>query len=242
VLVLTSGSHRVDTDWLGVKLGGTLGRASKELVKQATGQVIGGVAPGGASRAAATLVDVALADYPVVWAAAGHAHTVFPTSFDELCASPGERRRLSSLPELLACPEPAEGSKGASTSSASGSLLTVQDVRRVDDVVVVAVLRHIGGRHRAQRHGAQSLRTDVVERPGDEFRPESLPGVCVVDLGVQDDPALPVVAIVDESGRLAVDRELVMMDLGASVMVTSLMVLILRCLPEPCESFESMFE
>jgi len=29
-------------------------------------------------------VDAALADYPVVWAAAGHAHTVFPTNFDEL--------------------------------------------------------------------------------------------------------------------------------------------------------------
>src|SRR5690554_4425177 len=47
VLVLTSGAHRVDTEWLGAKLGGSLGRASKELVRQATGQVIGGVAPVG---------------------------------------------------------------------------------------------------------------------------------------------------------------------------------------------------
>ncbi|HEU4807482.1 MAG TPA: YbaK/EbsC family protein [Homoserinimonas sp.] len=84
VLVLTSGAHRVDTDWLGRQLGGTLGRASKELVKQATGQVIGGVAPVGHPARLKTLVDVALAEYPVVWAAAGHAHTVFPTSFDEL--------------------------------------------------------------------------------------------------------------------------------------------------------------
>lgn len=84
VLVLTSGSHRVDTEWLGDRLGGTLGRASKELVKEATGQVIGGVAPVGHPAPLRTLVDVALADYPVVWAAAGHAHTVFPTSFDEL--------------------------------------------------------------------------------------------------------------------------------------------------------------
>ena len=29
-------------------------------------------------------MDVALAGYPEVWAAAGHAHTVFPTTFDEL--------------------------------------------------------------------------------------------------------------------------------------------------------------
>jgi prolyl-tRNA editing enzyme YbaK/EbsC (Cys-tRNA(Pro) deacylase) len=31
-----------------------------------------------------TLVDSWLAQYDVVWAAAGHAHTVFPTSFTEL--------------------------------------------------------------------------------------------------------------------------------------------------------------
>ena len=84
VLVLTSGSHRVETEWLGERLGGTLGRASKEMVREATGQVIGGVAPVGHPEPLRTLVDVALADYPVVWAAAGHAHTVFPTSFDEL--------------------------------------------------------------------------------------------------------------------------------------------------------------
>src|SRR5690554_2185598 len=47
LLVLTSGAHRVDTQWLGAKLGGVLGRASKEVVKEATGQVIGGVAPVG---------------------------------------------------------------------------------------------------------------------------------------------------------------------------------------------------
>ena len=30
------------------------------------------------------LVDVALADYPQVWAAGGIPHAVFPTTFDEL--------------------------------------------------------------------------------------------------------------------------------------------------------------
>lgn len=84
VLVLTSGAHRVDTEWLGARLGGTLGRAPKELVKEATGQVIGGVAPVGHPAPLRTYVDVALADYPTVWAAAGHAHTVFPTTFDQL--------------------------------------------------------------------------------------------------------------------------------------------------------------
>lgn len=89
VLVLTSGAHRVDTEWLGARLGGTLGRASKELVKQATGQVIGGVAPVGHPAPLRTLVDSALADHQVVWAAAGHAHTVFPTSYDQLLSITG---------------------------------------------------------------------------------------------------------------------------------------------------------
>ncbi|MWB99463.1 YbaK/EbsC family protein [Agromyces seonyuensis] len=84
LLVLTSGSHRVDTDWLGGRLGGTIGRASKELVKEATGQVIGGVAPVGHPAPVRTLVDTALAEHDVVWAAAGHAKTVFPTTFAEL--------------------------------------------------------------------------------------------------------------------------------------------------------------
>lgn len=84
ILVLTSGSHRVDTEWLGQQLGGVIRRASKETVKDATGQVIGGVAPLGHPSQVRTIVDVQLADYPVVWAAAGHAKSVFPTSFDEL--------------------------------------------------------------------------------------------------------------------------------------------------------------
>lgn len=84
ILVLTSGAHRVDTDWLGERLGGRIGRASKEVVKAATGQVIGGVAPVGHPAPVRTFVDVDLGGYDEVWAAAGHAKTVFPTTFDEL--------------------------------------------------------------------------------------------------------------------------------------------------------------
>jgi prolyl-tRNA editing enzyme YbaK/EbsC (Cys-tRNA(Pro) deacylase) len=84
VLVMTSGAHRVDTAFLGRVLGGRLARASADVVKAATGQVIGGVAPVGHPAPVRTWVDTALADHPVIWAAAGHAHTVFPTTFDEL--------------------------------------------------------------------------------------------------------------------------------------------------------------
>ena len=85
LLVLTSGAHRVDTAKVAAELGAlTVGRADPEFVYAATGQRIGGVAPVGHPKPVRTLVDNALAEYDVVWAAAGHVHTVFPTSFDEL--------------------------------------------------------------------------------------------------------------------------------------------------------------
>lgn len=89
LLVMTSGAHRVDTAWLGEQLGGPIGRADAELVRRATGQAIGGVAPLGHPAPLRTVVDADLARYPEIWAAAGHARTVFPTSFDELVTLTG---------------------------------------------------------------------------------------------------------------------------------------------------------
>jgi prolyl-tRNA editing enzyme YbaK/EbsC (Cys-tRNA(Pro) deacylase) len=85
LLILTSGAHRVDTGKVAAEVGvEKLGRADPEFVYASTGQRIGGVAPVGHPRPVRTLVDTALEAYDVVWAAAGHAHTVFPTSFAEL--------------------------------------------------------------------------------------------------------------------------------------------------------------
>lgn len=85
LLVLTSGAHRVDTAKLAAGLGvASLGRATKEFVYEHTGQRIGGVAPVGHPAPVRTLIDEALRAYPEVWAAAGHAHTVFPLTFEEL--------------------------------------------------------------------------------------------------------------------------------------------------------------
>ena len=85
VLILTSGGHRVDTGYAAARLGvGVLRRATPEQVRAATGQPIGGVAPVGHPSPVRTLVDTALASYPVVWAAGGTPHTVFPTSYGEL--------------------------------------------------------------------------------------------------------------------------------------------------------------
>lgn len=87
VLVLTSGAHRVDTAKVAGLLGtAKLNRAEPEFVYTNTGQRIGGVAPVGHPAPLRTLVDVALADYPQVWAAGGVPHAVFPTTFDELVA------------------------------------------------------------------------------------------------------------------------------------------------------------
>ncbi|WP_349897914.1 YbaK/EbsC family protein [Parafrigoribacterium soli] len=84
ILILSSGAHRVDTELLGAQLGGTLTRASANLVKERTGQSIGGVAPLGHPQAIRTIIDVSLADYGEVWASAGHPRAVFATTFDEL--------------------------------------------------------------------------------------------------------------------------------------------------------------
>lgn len=85
LLALTSGAHRVDTDAVAALIGAeSVGRASPEFVRRHTGMAIGGVAPVGHPAPIRTLVDVDLQQYPTVWAAAGHTHTVFPTSYDEL--------------------------------------------------------------------------------------------------------------------------------------------------------------
>lgn len=90
LLVLTSGGHRVDTARVAAKVGvDSLRRATPEFVRTHTGQVIGGVAPVGHPAPLRTLVDNALADHAVVWAAAGSAHTVFPTTYNELLAITG---------------------------------------------------------------------------------------------------------------------------------------------------------
>lgn len=87
LLVMTSGAHRVNTDRVAELLGiGSLQRASADEVRAWTGQAIGGVAPTGHPTPIGTLVDISLASYSQVWAAAGHPHTVFPTTYDELLA------------------------------------------------------------------------------------------------------------------------------------------------------------
>ncbi|HEY2518963.1 MAG TPA: YbaK/EbsC family protein [Streptosporangiaceae bacterium] len=85
LLVMTSGAHRVDTARVAALIGaGSVGRADARSVREWTGQAIGGVAPVGHPQPIRTLVDTWLEKYDQIWAAAGHPHTVFPTSYAEL--------------------------------------------------------------------------------------------------------------------------------------------------------------
>ncbi|HSE70527.1 MAG TPA: YbaK/EbsC family protein [Nocardioidaceae bacterium] len=94
VLILTSGAHRVDTAKVRDAIGVTrLGRASPEFVRTHTGQAIGGVAPVGHPAPVPTYLDPWLRRHPTIWAAAGHAHAVFSTTYEEL-------RKLTGATEL----------------------------------------------------------------------------------------------------------------------------------------------
>ena len=91
LLVITSGRHRVDTELVAKNLGvEKLHRADADFVKNASGFSIGGVSPvGWVNKPEIILIDQALNDYEVAWAAAGHPHSVYPTSFEELARVTG---------------------------------------------------------------------------------------------------------------------------------------------------------
>jgi prolyl-tRNA editing enzyme YbaK/EbsC (Cys-tRNA(Pro) deacylase) len=86
LLIITSGRHRVDTELVAKNLGiPELGRADANYVKEVSGYSVGGVSPiGWITKPEITLIDETLNDYDVVWAASGHPHAVYPTSYTEL--------------------------------------------------------------------------------------------------------------------------------------------------------------
>jgi prolyl-tRNA editing enzyme YbaK/EbsC (Cys-tRNA(Pro) deacylase) len=90
LLILTSGSHRVDTAKVAAAIGvGSLARAKPEFVRAHTGQVIGGVSPIAHPSRIRTYLDPWLRRYDEIWAAAGHPAAVFSTTYDELLAMTG---------------------------------------------------------------------------------------------------------------------------------------------------------
>lgn len=90
LMVLTSGVNRVDTNKVAKALNLTkISKADADLVRSATGYAIGGVPPFGHLTKMRILIDPQLAQYEVLWAAAGHPYFVFSTNFDELVLHSG---------------------------------------------------------------------------------------------------------------------------------------------------------
>ncbi|MCM6774302.1 YbaK/EbsC family protein [Nocardia sp. CDC159] len=77
VLLLVSGTNRVDERVVGQVLGGAIKKADADFVKETTGYAIGGVPPIGHKQPITTLVDADLLRYDQTWAAAGTPHAVF---------------------------------------------------------------------------------------------------------------------------------------------------------------------
>ena len=86
VMALVAGDRSCDTSTLGRAFGrsGLVLRADAERVREATGFVIGGVAPLAHPAPLPTVIDDSLGRFETVYAAAGHPHCVFPTTMLEL--------------------------------------------------------------------------------------------------------------------------------------------------------------
>jgi Cys-tRNA(Pro) deacylase len=77
ILVVASGSNRVDEKKVGRLLGEKIGRADADFVREQTGYAIGGVAPVGHRNAPVVLLDEDLKTFAEIWAAAGTPNAVF---------------------------------------------------------------------------------------------------------------------------------------------------------------------
>lgn len=84
VLVLASGSNRVDEAAVAALLDEPIGKADPEFVRARTGFAIGGVSPVGHLEPLPTFIDEDLLTYETLWAAAGTPNAVFRLTPEEL--------------------------------------------------------------------------------------------------------------------------------------------------------------
>ncbi len=84
VLVVTSGTNRVDEAKVGALIGERIGRADAAFVKDQTGFSIGGVPPVGQQAPLIIVLDQDLATWPEIWAAGGTPNAVFRLTFQDL--------------------------------------------------------------------------------------------------------------------------------------------------------------
>lgn len=78
VLLLVSGSNRVNEKAVARHIGENLTRPDAQYVRDITGFAIGGIPPLGHAERLATYIDQDLMTHPTVWAAAGTPESVFP--------------------------------------------------------------------------------------------------------------------------------------------------------------------
>jgi Cys-tRNA(Pro) deacylase len=77
VLVIASGTNRVDERKVALALGEKIAKADADFVRAETGFAIGGVAPIAHAKAVTVLIDQDIMAHDVIWAAAGAPNAVF---------------------------------------------------------------------------------------------------------------------------------------------------------------------
>ncbi|MBD7908528.1 YbaK/EbsC family protein [Sporosarcina gallistercoris] len=96
LLVIASGTNRIDEQKIEEHAGEVPGKADAKFVRAHTGYVIGGVPPMGHVEPIRTLIDSDLLQYDTIWAAAGHPKAVFELT-------PGELTKLTGAKVVQVC-------------------------------------------------------------------------------------------------------------------------------------------
>ena len=89
IMVVACGSNRVSEKKVAALIGEKLERADADFVRNATGYVIGGVAPVGHAQPVKLVLDEDLQRFPQIWAAAGTPFAVFPLTPADLFSLTG---------------------------------------------------------------------------------------------------------------------------------------------------------
>ena len=89
ILVIASGTNRVNEKALAALAGEPITRPDADFVREKTGFAIGGVPPVGHAQSLATYIDRDLLQYDAIWAAAGTPNAVFKLTPDELVRMTG---------------------------------------------------------------------------------------------------------------------------------------------------------
>jgi prolyl-tRNA editing enzyme YbaK/EbsC (Cys-tRNA(Pro) deacylase) len=84
ILVIASGSNRVDESKITSLLGESISKADADFVKNSTSYTIGGVPPFAFSQNIITFIDEDLLKFDHIWAAAGTNNSVFSLTPDNL--------------------------------------------------------------------------------------------------------------------------------------------------------------